>query len=127
MDRALEVYYEEATVTLGWRVAAPWVHAIATSTPVAKMAAAHVGEARRTVGTLEGFLSADPYFAGDGLSLADVAISSLFEHLSTFDDYQRLVPLGSSLREWFSRVSARAAFESTRQRGGAIPGLVLAA
>ncbi|WP_273452692.1 glutathione S-transferase C-terminal domain-containing protein [Nevskia ramosa] len=127
VEAALALYYREAVLTLGWQVAAPYMLAIVTGTPLGPILPEPSEEARETVGKLEGMLGSSAFFGGERLSLADIALSALFEHLSTFREYQTLVPSGSSLRGWYQRVSTRSAFDLTRQAGGSIPGLFQAA
>jgi glutathione S-transferase len=127
MDQALKLYYDEAVHTLGWEVAAPYVLALATSTMLDSMPADSVERARATVAKLEYLLGQEDFFGGNTLSLADVAISGLFEHLAAFREYALLVADGSTLRAWYKRISRRSAFDLTKQTGGQIPGLFYAA
>ena len=127
VEASLALYYHEAVLTLGWQVAVPYMLAIVTGTPLVPILPQQSEEARETVGKLESLLGTSAFFGGETLSLADIALSALFEHLSTFREYQTLVSSGSSLRGWYQRVSTRSAFDLTRQAGGSIPGLFQAA
>lgn len=126
MNRALDLYYGEAVVTLGSRVAAPYLVAVAMGTYLYSMRESDVEAALHTVGKLEELLGKSLFFGGDALSLADVAISSLYEPLSAVPEFGALVTIDSPLRGWFKRVSSRSAFDLTRQTGGSITSLVLA-
>lgn len=127
VDAALSLYYREAILTLGWQVAAPYMFAIVTGTELMSMTQERSAEAIETVGTFEALLGSHAFFGGEALSLADIALSALFEHLATFREYPTLVPPGTKLRDWYQRVSMRSAFDLTRQTGGSIPGLFQAA
>lgn len=127
VDATLSLYYREAILTLGWQVAAPYMFAIVTGTVLAPMTPEQSAEAIQTVGKFEALLGPHAFFGGEALSLADIALSALFEHLATFREYSTLVPPGSKLRDWYQRVSTRSAFDLTRQTGGSIPGLFQAA
>lgn len=127
VEEVLDLYYREAVFTLGRNVAAPYLSAIVTGTQVQPLLTERMNDGRETVIKLERHLGSASFFGGQMLSLADIALSSLFEHLCTFREYQALVPSGSSLRSWYQRVSTRSAFDLTRQEGGSIPGLFQAA
>lgn len=127
VEAALALYYREAVLTLGWQVAAPYLLAIVTGTELVPILPEPSEQARETVDKLEKLLGLAAFFGGERLSLADIALSALFEHFSTFREYQALVSSGSSLRGWYQRVSMRSAFDLTRQTGGSIPGLFQAA
>lgn len=123
MNRTLEVYYKEAIITMGWRVAAPYVEALALSTFKQPMRDEHMADAKDTREALVSLLGDRPFFGGAQLCLADVAVSSMIEHLSALREYDEIVPVESPLRPWFKRVSSRSAFDLTKQNGGAITGL----
>jgi glutathione S-transferase len=87
----------------------------------------HHEAALRTVSSLEQELGSGAFFGGETLSLADIAVSALYEPLTEVPEYRDLVRLDSPLRPWFKRVASRSAFELTKQSGGSIASLFLAA
>ena len=126
MNRVLELYYGEAVITLGRQVAAPYVVAIVAGEDAWPMAEAHRAAGLKTVSSLERELRGEAFFGGGTLSLADIAVSALFEPLSALPEYDGLVGRDSPLRAWFKRMSSRSAFDLTRQSGGSIASLYLA-
>jgi glutathione S-transferase len=127
MERVLELYYREAVVTLGRQVAAPYVLAIVVGEVAWPIPEAHHAAALRTVSALEHELGSGRFFGGETLSLADIAVSALYEPLSQMPEHGSVVRPESPLRPWFERMSSRGAFEVTRQDGGSIVSLYLAA
>lgn len=127
VEESLAVFYREAVLTLGWQVAMPYLAAIVSGTEVEPILPARTDEALQTIDKFERLLGTHDYFGGYSLSLADIALSGVFEHLSTLREYDALVPKSSSLRSWYKRVSARPMFELTKQSVASIPGLYHAA
>lgn len=127
VEALLTVFYREAVLTLGSQVAVPYLAAIISGMEVEPLLPTQIDDALRTVDKLETLLGPHAYFGGNSLSLADIALGGLFEHLSTMREYNALVPKTSSLRSWYKRVSARPLFELTKQSGASIPGLYCAA
>lgn len=127
MYRALDLYYREAVLTLGRHVAGPYILAIVIGAHAWPMPEEHYVAGLRTVASLENELGNGPFFGGNALSMADVAISALFEPLSEVPEYGELVRLDSPLRPWFERMTKRSAFEVTKQTGGSVASLYLAA
>lgn len=127
MNRALDLNYQEAVLTLGRQVAGPYILAIVIGAHAWPMPEEHYVAALRTVACLENELGNGPYFGGNSLSMADIAISALFEPLSEVPEYSDLVGPESPLRPWFERMTKRSAFEVTKQTGGSVASLYLAA
>lgn len=127
MNRALDLYYREAVLTLGRQVAGPYILAMVIGHHAWPMPEEHVAEGLRTVASLESELGPGRFFGGDALSMADIAIGALFEPLSEVPEYGDLVRPDSPLRPWFKRMASRTAFELTRQSGGSVASLYLAA
>lgn len=126
MNRALELTYREAVITLGSRIAGRYLAALVNEwlepTPSEVLA-----DARRTVGELEEVLKDGPFLAGVVFSLADIALSSLLDTIMETPDGDLIAASDSKLRRWWSRVSAREAFQLTRPKGGALFGFMHAA
>lgn len=127
MNRVLERYYGEAVTTLGRQIAAPYVLGIIVGAMAWPVPQEHLAAARRTVSWLERELGSGPFFGGKTLSLADVAVASLYEPLSQIPECGDVVGVESPLRAWFERLASRSAFALTRQSGGAIVSLCMAA
>jgi glutathione S-transferase len=128
MNRALELNYREAVITLGSRIGGRYLAALVSNewldpTP----SEAIFADAGRTVAELEHLLKDDLFFAGTVFSLADIALSSLLDSLMETPDGDRIVPPDSDLRLWWERVSARNAFQLTKPKGGALFGFMYAA
>jgi glutathione S-transferase len=126
MNRALELNYREAVITLGSRIAGRYLAGLVNEwldpTPSEVLA-----NARRTVGELEEILKDGPFFAGAVFSLADIALSSLLDTIMETPDGDLIAASDSNLRRWWSRVSAREAFQLTRPKGCALFGFLHAA
>lgn len=127
MDRVLDLYYREAVMTLGRQIAAPYVLAIVVGEVAWPVPGEYHAAALRTVSSLEQELGSGPFFGGGTLSLADIAVSALYEPLSQMPECGSVVRPDSPLRGWFKRISSRGTFEVTRQTGGWIASLFLAA
>jgi glutathione S-transferase len=125
MNRALELNYREAAVSLGYRIGGRYLAAMVTSGWFdSKSSEELLADARKTVVEFERILKDDPFLAGAEPSLADIAIASLFDTVMATPDGDLVLPHGTKLRLWWERVSARPAFQTTRPKGGALFGVL---
>jgi glutathione S-transferase len=62
---------------------------------------------------LAGLLGAQPYFAGEALSLADVLLAPQLDFLQQTPEWQALAGPHASLRQWLARMQARPSLTAT--------------
>jgi glutathione S-transferase len=125
MNRALELNYREAGVTLGSQIVGPYIAALVSADWIDPTPSAVVlADARKTIAEFERLLKDDPFLAGSAISLADIALASLLDHVMDTPDRDLIVPEDTKLRLWWERVSARNAFKTTKPRGGALSGFL---
>ena len=125
MNRALELNYREAAVSLGSRIAGRYLAALVTESWFdSKSSEDILADARRTVTKFEGILKDDPFLAGPEFSLADIALASLLDNIMIAPDGDLALPANTKLRLWWERVSERKAFRLTRPKGGALFGFM---
>ena len=125
MNRALELNYREAVTTLGSQIAGRYIAALVSSDWLDPKPSEDVlADARKTAGEFERILKDDAFLAGPSFSLADIALASLLDNIMETPDRELVVPADSKLGLWWARVSARAAFQATRPKGGALFGFL---
>ena len=125
MNRALEIYYREAVITIGSRIVNRYLAAIITSEWIDPAPAESVlHDARRTVESFEEILGPGPFIAGRQFSLADIAVACLFDNIMELEEASLVVPDGTPMRDWWNRVRVRKAFVATRPKAGPLFGLV---
>ena len=125
MNRALELNYREAAVSLGSRIAGRYLAALVTDSWFdSKSSEDLLADARKTVAKFEGILKNDSFLAGPELSLADIALASLLDSIMGTPDGELVLPANTKLHLWWERVSARKALQATRPKGGALFGFM---
>ena len=125
MNRALEIHYREAVITIGSRIVNRYLAAIITSEWIDPAPAESVlHDARRTVESFKEILGPGPFIAGRQFSLADIAVACLFDNIMELEEGSVVVPDGTPMRNWWNRVRVREAFMATRPKAGALFGLV---
>jgi glutathione S-transferase len=82
-------------------------------TPDEGACAAAMPKARVAFDALGGLLGDQPYFAGDDLSLADLALAPQMSFLSQAPEWAELTASNPNLAAWMDRMDARPAFAAT--------------
>jgi len=75
--------------------------------------AAAVPKAQRVVDELALLLGTQPYFTGETVTLADLLLGPQIDFLEQTPEWQSLGARHANLRQWLSRVQARASFLAT--------------
>jgi glutathione S-transferase len=70
-------------------------------------------QAHRVFAELSRLLGSQPYFAGDHLSLADIAVAPHLDFLRMTPEWATLTGAAPGLARWLDRVNARASFQAT--------------
>jgi glutathione S-transferase len=78
--------------------------------------AAALPRARQVLGELAALLGAQPYFAGDAFTLADVLLAPQLDFLQQTPEWERLGAPHENLRRWLDRMNARASLAATTWR-----------
>jgi glutathione S-transferase len=72
-----------------------------------------VPRARRCADTLDKLLDGRTYFAGDGISLADLLLAPIYFYFLRLPEGQRLLDPAANLARWWSKMSTRPSMENT--------------
>jgi glutathione S-transferase len=65
------------------------------------------------LGELSCLLGANPYFAGDRVSLADIMVASQVDFLTGTPEWQPLTASTANLVAWLDRMNARPSMQTT--------------
>jgi glutathione S-transferase len=115
MNEALELHHADVKPILGVKVAGRMLAAALTGEWVDAALPENIAVlARGCIERLEEILGASPFFAGDMISLADIALAPVFAHLMATPDADVLISPDSALRRWWGRTSTRESFTATK-------------
>ena len=70
--------------------------------------------AETSLATLDGFVGAKGFLAGDGLSLADLAFVPIYDYLRAVPEAEKLLPSKVQLARWWSGIENRDSLRKTR-------------
>jgi glutathione S-transferase len=82
-------------------------------TPDEAAIAAAIPKARVVFDELARLLGAQPYFAGESLTLADLLLAPQLDFLRQTPEWEPLTAAHANLRQWLTRVQERASFRAT--------------
>ncbi len=123
MDRAMNVndwyLFQGVNTVIGFqRVIGPRLFGLAPDEPAI---AAVMPKARVTFGELSRLLGQQPYFAGEGVSLADLLIAPQLDLLAETPEWTTLTADAANLVAWLARMNDRPSMKSTtRERAAAM-------
>jgi glutathione S-transferase len=130
MNAALELHRAEVKPILGAKVAGRMLAAAFTAESIdTKLPESVAALARKCVARLEEILGDGPFFAGDAVSLADIALAPVFANLMASPDADDVISAASPLRGWWARISTRESFRAIEpsrharrdREGGGVP------
>jgi glutathione S-transferase len=115
MDQMMNVndwylFHGVANVIAFQRLVAPRLLGV---TPDETAIAAALPRARAVIDALAQLLGAEPYFAGQALSLADLLLAPQLDFMRQTPEWQTLAAPHANLRQWLARMNERASLAAT--------------